>query len=200
MVWGSSFSVGASGLTVQGQLAADSADITNKAEAGSVDTQRLVGDRLYAGDFAGSDADARLSNAVSAATDGDGIYLENSVYTADLTTSTQLKIIGSGPTPPQGTVISGSTTWTFNSAVELVSVAAPSNGVTVQINGDQSRVRSFYGFVNTSVNIDAGDIVVTQVRSSEIVLQSNSSRCIVDSCTKSGVFDNGSGNVIGDIA
>jgi hypothetical protein len=198
MVWGSSFSVGAAGLTVQGQLDAGSADITNNVSAGSVDTRRLVGDRLYAGDFAGSDADARLSNALSAATSGDVIYLESATYTQDITTTTNLTLIGTG-VQFSGTQIDGTTTWTFDSPVNLSQVFIPSKNVSLQVNDDGSILRELNGFDSQAITVDSGFCRITSVSSLNVTLTSNSKRCVVDASSKVAVTDNGTLNVTGDI-
>jgi hypothetical protein len=169
-------------------------------DSSGLKAQKIDDDRLYAGAFPGADADARLSNAINAVSTGETIYLENADYTADITVNTRVKLVGSGASGSRGTRVSGTTTWTFDNDVELISLALPSNDVTIKLNANHGRFRSFYAFPGSEIIVDGSDSIISEGRDGEVTLSSNSSECVVDNCSGTSVTDNGSSNIIGDIA
>jgi hypothetical protein len=161
--------------------------------------QKIDDDRLYAGAFSGSDPDVRLSNAISKASSGDTIHLENGLYDSDLTVTKPLSFIGSAP-EFSGTEITGITTWDFNSPVNVRNLAITSNDVTLNFLGDSSRLCDINSFLNANINVSGQRFRGYGIRQSIITFQSASKLCIIDSSTQVSVIDNGSSNLIGDIA
>jgi hypothetical protein len=162
-------------------------------------TQKIDDDRLYAGAFPGSDADARLSNAISTAKDGDVIYLESKEYVSDRTINKELTIQGTG-IRKNGTNVQTPTTWTFNSHVHISRIAFKTTDMIININAANSVIKDLLFFSGCSINIDQSFARVTSINGAKITLTSNSQSCIIDGSVGTTVTDNGSGNIIGDIA
>jgi hypothetical protein len=168
-------------------------------DSSGLKTQKIDDDRLYAGAFAGADADARLANAVSAAADGDVIYLESETYTADLTANTALSLIGTG-VEFSDTRITGTTTWTFNDSTRLSGVACPSNDVTLEFNGKSSVLKDSQGFAVTTVTVDANQFRGYGLNNFNVTFEAGTDRCIIDASVLTSVTDNGGVNTVGNIA
>jgi hypothetical protein len=194
-----------SSLSVDDDLDLQSAQsITN---ASSVSTEKThtktigANDYHYTGDYDGADADARLNTAITAASNGDTIYLENAEYSADLTISKRLSLVGTehaseGSTG--GTTIVGLTTWTFNDRVLLTNFNVPTNDVTININAGANKVVGIGGFSNVPIIVSGNSCILRGLRGFSITLKSGTSRNIVDASSGTTVTDNGS-NTVGDI-
>jgi len=170
-------------------------------------TPDSAGDYIYASNFSGSDADARLDNALSEASAGELVLLENAQYTKNRTISTAISFRGCDS---RGTSISGD--WTFDSlnGISITNLQIDGNwtvdaqnaGVhSVEISGKliaRSRdsgacsVTGCYGF--GTLKIDDFAISVAGCSRVGIVLTSNSSECTVVGCSQAFISDNGSGN------
>jgi hypothetical protein len=148
---------------------------------------------LDAAAFDGSDADTRLSNAISAAAEGDTIYLENVEYNNDITISKAISLIGCGPRL-NGSEFSGAVT--ANAGVDFLNMG---------INADLTHNTGFATIHNCNFatgvqTIDGADTVITNCSDLDMTLTTNSSKCVVDGCASANtVTDNGSGNIVGDI-
>jgi hypothetical protein len=167
-------------------------------DSSGLKTQKIDEDRLYAGAFAGNDPDTRLSNAISNALAGSKIFLENTTYSSDITVNKELYISGVG-CRNKGTSITGTTTWTFNEAVSLSDFVMDSQNVTVNINQNSSNVSNLSLVGGAKLNVDGIGTTLLGIKGGSIELLSNSQRCTVDGSSVS-VIDNGSNNVVGDIA
>jgi hypothetical protein len=162
-------------------------------ETPSVSTEgAVVGDTYYwASRYDGADADARLDAALSAATDGDTIYLEEAVYSADRTISNRLKIVGTGG------AFSGSkieATWTLGARVLLESVTI--DNATVNVNSQNCAIMNSLG---GSVTVSDGRFRYVANDGGDVTFESGTSSSIVDACVGTTVTDNGS-NTVGDIS
>jgi len=148
---------------------------------------------LYAAEFDGSDADARLDNALASASRGDEIRLEGATYSDNRTITTRLIFIGYGYIGETTDItgdwtldgrmmlqrITNNGTMTFNEDLSGMSICQ--NGNVVQINADDFRYINNFGF------------------GSGVTFANGTSGGIVDGCSGTTVTDNGS-NTVGDIA
>lgn len=153
-------------------------------------------DYHYAGDYDGTDADARLDNAIAAASSGDVIYLESASYQTDRTISDFLTIIGTTDSSIGDGVAA---TWTLNEfRVTLLRLRGTSDAtIDVQSAGTVIRGGNWGG--GTQFNVNAGQTQLTNIRNGDITFASGTSGSIVDSCVNVSVTDNGT-NTVGDIA
>jgi hypothetical protein len=168
-------------------------------DSSGLKTQKIDDDRLYAGAFTGANADARLNSALSAASDGDVVYLESAIYDKDKTVDNRVSLAGTGIFF-RGTRITGTTTWTFNESAKLRDIHLPDDTVTVNFNGNGSVVTNLNSVSGVTVSVDATRFRATRLSGLDVVLEANSAGCVVDASTNITVTDNGSANIIGDIA
>jgi hypothetical protein len=168
-------------------------------DSSGLTTQKIDGNRLYAGAFPGADADVRLDNALSEAADGNTILLENNQYTADITTSLELSIIGAGARF-SGSSVAGSTTWTFDSPVVIDKVGFENNATALTLNGKDSFLTRCNFSGSAAITLSSIRCVVNSITGGQITLTSNSADCLINSTTGAQITDNGSRNTIGDIA
>jgi hypothetical protein len=165
--------------------------------ANSVETEQLATDYLYAGSYNGSDADARLDNALAAASDGDEIYLEKATYSADRSISQSIDF--QGPSSyALGSAIGSGTTWTLDNKVSLYKIRVQGS---VVVSGSRCRVGQLYG--QGSIDISGNTAILTELNGEggpmTVTFQSGTSGGIVDSSSFISVTDSGS-NTVGDIA
>lgn len=168
------------------------ADVNNE----SVNTEVLGTERHYAGAYDGADADARLDNAIAAASAGEAINLEGATYTADRTISTELTLIGTGGRTLSGTNIDAS--WTLSARILIKQVdSEPSASFTFDT--------ILSGMINCGINVNA-DITVDADRfryignhGGDVTFNSGTSAGIIDGNTLTSITDNGS-NTVGDNA
>lgn len=188
---------------VVGQAEADPGDdltVPGVLDAGAIDTDEgtinhgLVrgrnGERIDASKFSGADADARLDNALSAASSGDIIYLENADY-GSRTISTDLKFVGTGELA--GATITG--VWDASSAsVIYLDIRIGSSGELKM--GIYSQAR---GCGNGQITATDDNCCVVACRAIDVTFESGTSNGIADALwNNSTVTDNGT-NTIGDI-
>jgi len=146
----------------------------------------------YAGDYDGADADARLDNALAAASENETIYLEAAEYSNDRTLATRYRFIGTGGVASNGTTtISGD--WTINnrSIIEHVSIL----GSTVTL-ADKSCL--ILACANATITVSSDDVRIIGGDNLTVTFESGTSGSVIDSCTRSQVTDNGS-NTVGDL-
>jgi hypothetical protein len=199
-VVGSLFVNGDGNVAIQDETATETEFTPNGVVTPSVETDAVrtetigAGDYLYAGDFDGADADARLDNALTTVSDGDSVALESSTYADDRTISTQISI--SGPQPVGGADITGS--WTVaNLGSELNTVRFSSAG-TLTVTGARSSIINVYN-VGDGITVDADRVKLTGHLFGDITFQSGTSGGLVDSSVSVTVTDNGA-NTVGDIS
>jgi len=171
--------------------------------ADDVGPRSIASDYLYAGEFSGSDPDARLDNAIADASGGDVIYLENDSYrdSIAINKTVALKGIGGLGFDPPGTFLNAGARWTLKGRGSSVS-GINLNNVTETLIADANEIRFAHivGTENNDIEIRTGGCIVSLCREIEVTLTSGSKDCIVDTISALTVTDNGTGNVIGDAA
>lgn len=120
----------------------------NLVSTGITQTETIgAGEYHYAGDYDGADPDARLGNALSAASPGNLIYLENAEYNTDRTFSNSYVLIGTFTRWADGSILMD-TQWTFDSACRVVGIGGggPADS-QFQINADRMGIFQVGGAV-----------------------------------------------------
>lgn len=158
-----------------------------------VNTEQIGSERHYAGAYDGSGVDARLDNAISAATSGDTIYLEIGSYSTTRTLSKDLTVIGAGSWS-SGSVITGS--WTLGARVTLRNVLI--NDGTVTVSENQCMITECM-LASDTVDVSGDEFRFIGNRRGTVTFQSETNAGIVDCCVNTSVTDNGT-NTVGDIA
>lgn len=168
------------------------ADVNNT----SVSTDRLATDYLYARSFDGADADARLSNALSAVSAGQTIYLEPATYTASASISTTgVRLIGSGGRA-QTSVDANWTVDTPNVDINEVTWLSQSSGDVLTVNGVQLRMVGCDSTGNIQVADD--DCIILGLSGGSVTFASGTGGGVVDGSTGVSVTDDGT-NTVGTI-
>jgi hypothetical protein len=161
-------------------------------------TKKIDDDRLYSGAFPGSSPSDRLVNAVNAASDGNTIFLEADDYTSNLTTSKNLKFVG---THNQKTGTRLKASFTFNGRVTLRDIRTAA-GFDMTLNGKGSSVRNcvFFSTGNPTIEINGLSCsIVGCGRSVDILFTSATSGGIVDACFGGPTVTDNGANTVGDI-
>lgn len=170
-----------------------SSSFQNLAE---VSTDRLATDYLYARSFDGADADARLSNALSAVSAGQTIYLEPATYTASASISTSgVRLIGSGGRA-QTSVDANWTVDTPNVDINEVTWLSQSSGDVLTVNGIQLRMVGCDSTGNIQVAND--DCIILGLSGGSVTFASGTGGGVVDGSTGVSVTDDGT-NTVGTI-
>jgi len=164
--------------------------------ADSVNTEELTNHYLYAGAFDGASPDDRLSNALSAASKGEVIHLENATYTTDLTVSKRVSLVGTSAALGSDTTIDAS--FTFDDRVTIRRITL-SGSASITLNGRYSSIINAAGGVGWSLTVDGDNVRCIGLVIAELTFTSNARNGIVDASTAVTVTDNGS-NTVGDIA
>jgi len=158
----------------------------------SLSTEQIGSERHYAGSYSGADADTRLNSALSAASNGDVIYLEGATYSKNRVLSTKLTVIG---TAVEDTVISGDwTTAEFSTFTHLTITGAWS------VAGFRSRFRNIDMENSGSLTVDGSRSTFTGLTRGDVTFTSNSANCVIDTSNGISITNNGSNIVTGDIA
>lgn len=167
---------------------------TDMTGVGALDVKTLGNDRKFAAAFDGADPDTRLSNAITAATPGDVIFLEAADYDSSRTINTALSIIGTDPNTPGGSTVRN--TWTITSSdVSIQSVGFRSSGELL-INSPRVRVQNGY-HVGNGITVDADSVLLEGLYFADITFNGTTSGGLVDSGVGLSVTDNGT-NTVGD--
>jgi len=173
----------------------DSASVTNQLDAGSVNTKELAKDRLYARGFNGAGPVQRLDNALSTATDGDVVYLENATYDTNRTISERVILSGTNPAGrgPSGTKIEAD--WTISSEGAILENFLLVGTLTLLSRRNTIRQCRFIG----SVSVQGDESRIYGAYDGSVTFASGTSEGIIDTSIDVSVTDNGS-NTVGDIA
>jgi hypothetical protein len=168
-------------------------------DASVIDTEKIGTSQRYASAFDGADPDARLDNALSAASNGDIIYLEAGDYTSNRTISTKCAIIGPQgfEIPPGGASFNISGDWTFGAEGALERVVLSSN--TITFTEPYSYLDTARSASGGSIVVDADHCRVLNMAEGSVTFNSGTKQGLVDSSTNVAVTDNGT-NTTGDIA
>jgi hypothetical protein len=179
-------------------ISSDNINNSDTITSESVNPQFLADNRLFAGNFAGSNPDARLTNALNAATQGDTIFVETAEYSSSRNITTDgIRIAGSktrdndSPRFEADIELSGDN-------ITVVGIAV--TNVTVTLSGNATGFKNAFAFFNASIIAAANACLITEVNSAgDVTFQSGTTGGLVDSCQRLTVTDNGS-NTVGDIA
>jgi len=172
----------------------------DEAHGGSVSVDETRTERIgsgtyhFAGDYSGGDPDTRLGNAISAASDGDVIFIEPLTYVSNRTIPKPLTFQGASQSK---TVIDCD--WTLGGSRSSVkNINIPSSG---SINADAGQLSILNCFNSTSsvITVSADLFRYVGNRGANITFENGTSGGIVDACTGTSVTDNGT-NTVGDIA
>jgi hypothetical protein len=164
-------------------------------DSSGLKTQKIDDDQLYAGAFSGSDADARLDNALSAASGGETIYLERSSYTVNRTITKTVQLVGASVSN-SGTVIDA--TFVIDDFETLLRDLRLTSGAQINMNKSITVLSHCIG-ENSNVDLNGNNIKVVSCHNLDVTVQSGNS-CLIDSCTNTSVVDNGTGTIVGDIS
>jgi len=178
------------GLTNVGSLDTDDATVNHGIVRGR-NTERID-----AAAQDGADADARLDNALSAASDGTVIYLENATY-SDARTISQARLVLEGTDGGTfgGTTITGN--WTLDGRVVLQSCRIDGD---MTFNSPHSAILFSSGNGGShTVDADQFRLVGCTCASVSVTFNSGTANGVVDASTGVSVTDNGS-NLDGDTA
>lgn len=174
------------------------ADVDNSSVVtDSVSVESVGSVRHYAGAYSGSDPDARLDSALSAASNGDTVFLESDTYDADRTVSTQVSIVGTGPSGG-GTRIEA--TWTLSIFGVVLTRVYLGGATVINMDGGSQRLAEVNSASTPDINVGASEAIITSIRTANVTFESGASGGIVDSSTDVSVTDNDGGNTTGDIA
>lgn len=159
-------------------------------------TGGIVIDETYrhASRYDGGDADARLDNALSAATAGDVIYLEDATYSTNRTISIAVAVCYPGSIA-DGATVTG--TWTIDGSASLSGVRI--EGGTIDINSSTVLVENTNNDGSASITAGADRIRIIGMENGSVTFESGTSSCIIDASTNVSTTDNGT-NTIGDVA
>jgi hypothetical protein len=188
--------IGTSGAPVD----VESEDINNadtvttaNLDAETANIENLGAGRHFAGSYSGANATTRLTNAISDASDGDTVFLENASY-GTLTISKPLCFVGTAGLFREGTKISGD--WTFNEQTQLQRVYVVTS--TITFNKSNCKLTNSQGEIG-NVQVNENDCFVTGCMEFDVTFASGTARGIADSLVRSSVTDNGN-NTVGDIS
>ena len=194
-----------SGADREVALAPDGTFSAPSVETDSVSTKEThtetigAGDYHYAGDYDGSDADARLDNALSAASDGDVIYLEAADYTDDRTINKRLIFIGS-MVGTSGTRFDGATI-TVDERCKFEHIFIESAGAKIIFNAAIIIFSDgIVGAQSEGLEVNDDNVMIYGVTGGgDVIFNDGTSEGIVDASTNVTVTDNGN-NTVGDVA
>jgi len=167
---------------------------TSHFEAVSTDGAVVDDTYHYAAFYDGADADARLDNAISTASDGDVIFLENASYTASRTLSDSYKLVGTSRSG--GTTFQGSGTLTLNgSSTELTGVRVlDSHSI---IAGGVRTVIENVVEAGGGITVSANFVTLSKIAFGSVTFDSGTKDGVIDSSTSVNITDNGN-NIVGD--
>jgi len=165
----------------------------------SVSTERIGSTRHYAGAFDGADADARLTNALSATSAGDTIYLEKAPYTSNRTISTGLEIVAQGGTY-NGTELDAVWTLTARCRIRGISNASSSSEIIVDSGADASVITLCEFNGSTAITINDNNVRYVNNSLGDVTFASGTNGGLVDACRGTAYTDNSGSNTQGDIS
>jgi len=161
----------------------------------SVDTEQVSSGTHYAGAHAGSSPDARLGNALSAASDGDTIVLENATYVTNRTFTTAARLNALGSDVSGGSTLDAQ--WTFDVRAWVNGIRLEGSGEIV-LNQNYSSVLTRVSSGNApGVQVNADGCRISSFNH-DVVFASGTSGGLVDFSVDVNVTDNGT-NTVGDI-
>jgi len=170
-------------------------DLSNIA---SVSTEQIGSGRHYAGAFDGADPDARLDNVLSAASNGDTIYVENAEYDATRTVSKSVTFTGTAAAFGGADIRAD---WTVSA--DNVNFVHISLGSSTTLSLDGSNCKFIDGGVGGRASIIVGgnsSTVNDNTVFGSVTFESGTSDGIADGNSAGGSFTDSGTNIIGDNA
>jgi len=160
----------------------------------SAEGAEINGEYLWASSFNGTDADARLDNALSAASNGDTIYLENATYSTNRTIGKIILLVGTGQ-QFGGTTVDGAD-WTLSGPASLRDIDFINVPTALTHDGGFADLTHIKG---APIQINADGVLVESCWSVSVTYASGTERGTADSLFgNSTVTDNGT-NTTGTI-
>jgi hypothetical protein len=161
---------------------------------GSLNSEVISTNYIFAGAYDGGDVDARLDNALSDLNQGDTLYLEASTYVDDRTiTTNRVRVVGSGRGGEgDATQLDNTTTWTFDSARGQIQNLTGGSLVA----GGATLIKNVYLM---DITVPNPNVIICDSFGGSVTFESGTSNGIVDTCSGTTVTDNGT-NTVGDIA
>lgn len=184
----------------QGETAVLNSDLN--VRDGALITERLhstrqspviIGSVGVQADFDGADADARLDNALSAASSGDTVYLESTTYSDDRTLSHSGDFIGTS-VDSNGTVINAA--WTVSGNQSKIKSLRFEGSNANSITGDRCWLIGVYD-LSDGWTISGDDVQVQQCWGIDVTYASGTSGGVADGNASATISDSGN-NTIGD--
>lgn len=173
----------------------NSNDLSNvgQLDATAVSTEDITIDGNY--HYAGTDSE--LDDALSAASDGDAIYLGNGSFTSQRTISAGVRIQGTVADVQTGEGTTIEADWTIDGGATVKDVYFLSSTPTVS----ESRVRFVSIGFSSGITVSGNKFLLSGSHGvgSTVTFESGTSGGLVDACIAVPVTDNGS-NTTGDIA
>jgi len=172
-------------------------DGTTSADHASVSTESVANDYYFAAAFDGSNATDRLSNTLSAASDGDTIFLEGGVYGSNLTISTAVTL------QSPGREVGGAelhATWTLNGSciADQLSIDQ-NNGGNITVGASNCSIQNCRGQGSGEhITVDGSFAEIDGGTNLDVTFNNGATSGVADSLVASNVTDNDGGNVIGD--
>ena len=171
-------------------------DGTLEGPALHTDGLQVNGEYHWASSFDGSTHEDRLSNAISAADDGDLIFLETQEYEEDRSINKRVTLAGTTWGPGSAGDLPRTkpdTDWTMTERGSAIVGFNVAGDITI---GDGCLIQNSSLFETVTVTGD--DAAILNCRRGSVVFESDTSNGIVDSCIRTDVTDNGD-NLVGDI-
>jgi len=169
-------------------------DATN-ITASNLNSDRITNDYLYAGNFSGSGASARLQNAISAASPGQLIYLEEGNYVNDVNVNKRLHL--QGPSAASRTDGAGFS----NCVLRLTKRTVLKNVGFFTFSGGSGSIEVeadclLSGIVTNSepVNLVDGESSIIGSRGLEVTIESGVTNCVITGNVNTNVNDNSGNN------
>jgi len=176
---------------MSGGLDMGSNAISNASSVSTKAVDNNQGRRLYAGNYSGADADARLDEALAAAETGDTIILEATNYASRTISGARVTIIGTAVAFGDTEI----TDWTIDSTARLSGVDVSG---TLTLNGNESAVKD--GFVSSgdAISVAADRVVLGFVRGGgSVTFESGTSNGEIGLTSGNlSITDNGSNSVL----
>lgn len=153
----------------------------------------------YTFEYVGADPDARLDSLLTNVVAGDTVVLEDGVYDANRTISTQELTFVSENGKATGARIDNAT-WTLNASHITLDGVSIKAGGTLDMSGAVCVLKNAAHDSTGTINVNAARCKVLDCDLGDVTFSAGNSGGLVDSCTGTGFTDNDGGNLMGDIA
>jgi len=169
-------------------------DATN-ITASNLNSDRITNDYLYAGNFSGSGPSARLQNAISAATPGQLIYLEQAGYLNDVNVNKRLHLQGPSAASRSNGASFADSVLRLTERTVLKNVGfftSPGGSGSIEVESDCL----LSGIVTASepVNLVDGESSIIGSRGLEVTIESGVTNSVITANVDTNVTDNSGNN------